>query len=410
MNTEDAITATVDPCCESDIGFPAVIPFSFPLPPFPDASSQALDTIPVLHLINGEHYAGAERVQDLLAARLPEFGFSVGFACVKRDVFDEVRESRDAPLFDVPMRTKFDLRAARRVAGIVRDGKYRILHAHGVRTGLIGGIAARMTGVPMVYHAHSPTSRDSTRRWADRINGLVERLSLRGASRVIAVSKAMAKHIVSEGFDPARVRVVTNGVPSPGRLPDRPTPSGTWTLGMVALFRPRKGLEVLLEAMAILRRRGTIVHLRAVGAFESSKYEAEIAARVHRLQLNEQIAWTGFTRRVGSELGRVDLLVLPSLFGEGLPMVVLEAMAAGVPVVATSVPGVPEAIHNGREGVLVAPDDPDELARGIADVVEGRYNWESLRANALRRHTERFSDRAMAASVAAVYRDILAVS
>src|SRR5664279_4661979 len=104
-------------------------PAAVPLPP-----SAYAETIRVLHLINGEHYAGAERVQDLLAQRLPEFGFSVGFACVKLDVFDEMREARDAPLYDVPMRTRFDLRTARRVAEIIREGGYRILHAHSVRT------------------------------------------------------------------------------------------------------------------------------------------------------------------------------------------------------------------------------------------------------------------------------------
>jgi glycosyltransferase involved in cell wall biosynthesis len=105
----------------------------------------------------------------------------------------------------------------------------------------------------------------------------------------------------------------------------------------------------------------------------------------------------------------MDLLVLPSLFGEGLPMVVLEAMAAGVPVVATRVPGVPEAIRHGEDGVLVNPNDPVDLARAIADLVGGRYNWESLRASAFERHAERFSDRAMAASVAAVYKELLGV-
>ncbi len=90
-----------------------------------------------------------------------------------------MRESRDVPLYNVPMRTKFDLLAARRVAKIIREGGYRILHGHSVRTALIGGIAARMAGVPMVYHAHSPASHDSTRRLANRLNGLVERLSLR---------------------------------------------------------------------------------------------------------------------------------------------------------------------------------------------------------------------------------------
>ena len=401
MSPENIIAACAESPCETASGVVCIVSGS---------PSTLRETIPVLHLINGEHYAGAERVQDLLAKRLPEFGFSAGFACVKLDLFDAMRESRDAPLYNVPMRTKFDLLAARRVAGIIREGGYQILHAHSVRTALIGGIAARMAGVPMVYHAHSPTSHDSTRHMANRLNGLVERLSLRRASRVIAVSQAMAEHIAREGFDPARITVVANGVPSPGPLPDRRPPGGCWTLGMIALFRPRKGIEVLLDAMAILRQQGITVHLRAVGAFESPGYEAEIAAHTRRLQLNEQIAWTGLTRQVGAELRKMDLLVLPSLFGEGLPMVVLEAMAAGVPVVASRVPGVPEAIRHGQDGVLVDPNDPADLAREIADVIAGRYNWESLRASAFQRHAERFSDRAMAAAVAAVYQDILGVS
>jgi len=363
--------------------------------------------IPVLHLINGEHYAGAERVQDLLALRLPEFGYSVGFACVKPDAFEALRASRDAPLFNVPMRTRFDLRVARRVARILAEGGYRLLHCHTVRTALAGRIAARLAGVPMVYHAHSPASRDSTRRWANFVNGQVERWSLRGASRVIAVSQAMAEHVAAEGFDPARTVVVHNGVPSPGALPDRDKPNGAWTLGMAALFRPRKGVETLLEAMARLRRRGIRVRLRAVGAFESSDYEARIAALVRRLDLVEDVDWTGFTRDVAAELRRMDLLVLPSLFGEGLPMIVLEAMASGVPVAATRVPGVPEAIRHGIEGVLAEPGDPDALAAAVADVVEGRFDWLALRRNAQQRHAESFSDRAMAAGVAAVYRDLL---
>ena len=379
MNTENASTASTTSPCQASSGFPTIIPLPSPLSPLP---SPLPVPVPVLHLINGEHYAGAERVQDLLAKCLPEFGFSVGFACLKLDVFDAMRESRDAPLFNVPMAMRFDLRAARRVVGIIRQGDYRLLHCHSVRTALIGAIAARRAGVPMVYHVHSPASQDSTRRWMDRINGFVQRLSLRGASRAIAVSQAMADHVVGEGFDPARVTMVSNGVPGLATLPSRAEPVGCWTLGMVALFRPRKGLEVLLEAMAILRQRGIPVQLRAVGTFESPKYEAEIAARVRQLQLSEHVLWTGFTRHVAVELARMDLLVLPSSFGEGLPMVVLEAMAAGVPVVASRVPGVPEAIRHGQDGILTEPNDPAGLAQAIADVIDGRYNWATLRASA----------------------------
>jgi len=104
---------------------------------------------------------------------------------------------------------------------------------------------------------------------------------------------------------------------------------------------------------------------------------------------------------------QMDLFVLPSLFGEGLPMVVLESMAAGVPVVGTTVEGVPEAIREGKDGLLANPGDADDLARAIAQVISGEADWSQLQSTALARHSERFSDHAMAAGVAEVYKSLL---
>jgi glycosyltransferase involved in cell wall biosynthesis len=385
-----------------------VMPVPVVLPPIEMRQPSApVQTVGVLHLINGEYYAGAERVQDLLAQHLPALGFSVGFACVKLDLFDAMRESHDAPLYDVRMRNRFDITIASRLTKIVQQNDYRLIHCHSVRTALIGNIVSRRTGVPMAYHVHSPASRDSTRYWRDRFNGWVERLSLRRASRVITVSHALAEHIERMGIEPDRIRVVPNGVPELAEFPDRSRPIGCWTLGIAALFRPRKGLEVLLDAMARLLQDGVPVHLRAVGSFESPQYAAEIAAHVERLRLSDHITWTGFTRDVAGEMQKMDLFVLPSLFGEGLPMVVLEAMTAGVPIVAARVPGIPEAIRDGQDGLLVEPGNAADLTRAIAAVMRGEYDWSALRANARTRHAACFSDRAMASGVAAVYREIL---
>jgi len=338
---------------------------------------------------------------------LPEEGFRVGFACVKLDLFDELREARDADLHDVSMRGRLDFRPIARLTRIIRQGDYRLVHCHSVRAAMVGAPAAKRAGVPMVYHVHSPASRDSTRRWFDRFNGLVERWCLCRAARAICVSRAMADHIAGEGFDAARIRVVANGVPSPRTIRNDAVPCGQWTLGTAALFRPRKGLEVLLDALALLRRQGHPVRLRAVGAFESARYESEILRRAAHQNLLRDIVWTGFTRDVGAELAQMDLFVLPSLFGEGMPMVVLEAMAAGVPVVASDIAGVGEAGRHGRDGLLVSPGDAEDLAENIAAMIDGRCDWSAMHHSALGRHAQRFSDRAMAAGVAEVYRELL---
>jgi len=364
-------------------------------------------TIRVLHVINGEHYSGAERVQDLLAGKLAELGFEVGFACVKPDRFPGVRKSREAPLYAVPMRGKLDLRGVGRLVRITRQGDYRLLHAHTPRTLLVAAMASLLTGVPLVYHVHSPTSRDSTRRWQNRINAAIEWLGMRMASALIAVSRSLGEHVRRLGMPGRKICVVPNGVPCRRPRTTRPAGKREWTLGTVALFRPRKGMEVLLEALAKLRSEGLPVRLRAVGGFETLEYERQVKSLAARLGLAEAVDWTGFTEDVDRELARVDLFVLPSLFGEGLPMVVLEAMAAGVPVVATRVEGVPEAIRDGHDGLVAEPGDSHSLARAIRRVVCGKVNWSLLRRSALERQAERFSDRSMAAGVAEVYRRVL---
>jgi glycosyltransferase involved in cell wall biosynthesis len=224
---------------------------------------------------------------------------------------------------------------------------------------------------------------------------------------LIVVSESLRARMIRQGYDPRRITVVSNGVPSLCEIPPRSKPRGSWTLGTVALFRPRKGIEVLLEALALLYYRGYPFRLRAVGKFETEAYRREIHALEERLGLGGCVQWTGFTNDVISELGEMDLFVLPSLYGEGLPMVVLEAMAAGVPVIAAAVEGVPEAIRDRREGLLVRPGDPYDLARAIAAVLDGAVDWSRLRENAPQRQKTFFSDRSMAEGVAAVYRQVL---
>ncbi len=362
----------------------------------------------VLHVVNGEHYSGAERVQDLLAGKLPQFGFDVGLACLKPNKFPKLRRDRTAPLYELPMRGRLDLRAVGRLVRLVGKQDYRLLHAHTPRALLVAALASTMTGVPLVYHVHSPAFRDSTRRFQNRLNALVERTGLCRASAVVAVSESLGRqvrHVRSAG---RMVAVVHNGVPCRRPGPPRPVGNRQWTLGTVALFRPRKGMEVLLEAVAELRSRGLPVRLQAVGGFETPQYEGQIKGLTASLGLTDAVRWTGLTRDVEAELARMDLFVLPSLFGEGLPMVVLEAMAAGVPVVATRVEGVPEAIRHGQDGLLAEPGSPRSLADLIAGVVRGDADWSAMRASALKRQARLFSDHSMAAGVAAVYRRVLA--
>jgi glycosyltransferase involved in cell wall biosynthesis len=385
-----------------------VEPLHDPTSPYQRTAEPAQATARVLHLINGEHYSGAERVQDLLARELPQFGFDVGFACVKPFRFPNARESKSTPLVELPMRGRFDLRVVKKLVRLIDDEQYVLIHAHTPRTALVGRLAAQRTGVPLIYHVHSPAGHDSTRQFLNAFNALVEWHSLRGADRLITVSPSLQRYMIQRGFDAARIVCVPNGVPIARATIDRSPPVGTWTLGTIALFRPRKGTEVLLEALAALRSWGVDVRLRAVGGFETLAYETAILGLADRLGLAGSIDWTGFTRDVNAELARMDVFALPSLFGEGLPMVVLEAMAAGVPVVATRVEGVPEAVVHRETGLLVDPDSVSQLASAIRQFIDAKIDYAEMSRRGRERHAELFSDVAMARNVANVYRDVLA--
>lgn len=361
----------------------------------------------VLHVVNGEHYSGAERVQDLLGLRLPHHGYEAGFVSLKPGLFGDYRKSIDAPLCELEMAARWDLRAVRQVARIATEGHYDLLHAHTPRSAMVASLAARRTGLPLVYHVHSPTSRDSTRWFANWVNDRVERWSIGAADKLITVSPTLTQHMQSMGVDPDRIQCVLNGVPAHPHVTPRRQPEGTWTIGMVALFRPRKGAEALLEAIAMLKSRGIHLELRAIGPFETTEYEEQLVSLANRLGIAGSVKWVGFAEDVTHELDQIDALVLPSLFGEGLPMVVLEAMAAGLPVVATHCEGVAEAVLHRETGYLVEPGSVSQLAQAIEDLLVGDLDYEQASALAIERHTQRFSDDAMAAQVARVYRDVL---
>jgi glycosyltransferase involved in cell wall biosynthesis len=246
----------------------------------------------VLHVINGEHYSGAERVQDLLAANLPQAGFDVSFACLKPDKFASARKCESATLYELPMRSRFDVRVVWQLWKIVRREGYALLHAHTPRSLLAARAVAWLADVPIVYHVHSPTSRDTTHAWRNRLNHWTEKFSLTGVRAMIAVSGSLRRHMLNQGYADDIVFRVANGVPVPAVVRDESVPGPVWELGMSALFRPRKGLEILLEAMAVLRSRDVPIRLRAIGAFETAAYEQEIKKRAADLGVDDAIVWT----------------------------------------------------------------------------------------------------------------------
>lgn len=371
--------------------------------PEPDVS-----TLRVLHLINGEHFAGAERVQQLLGKRLPEQQIACHFVCLKNGRFPELCGLKPDMVTTLPMKSRFDTSIVHSIRKLLASSSFDLLHAHTPRSAMIASMISRKVGLPWVFHVHSPTARDSTRAWINRLNDCIERWALWNCDHIITVSKSLRREMIRRGYPRTKTTCIPNGVPihtpidSLGRREQQ-----AWRVGMAALVRPRKGIEILLQSIARILPVRPQLSVDVIGSFETAEYEKTVRKLVMDLQLEKQVRFVGFTKDVPAAMAQLDALVLPSLFGEGMPMVVLEALAQGIPVVATEVEGTPEVIRHGREGFLAKPGDAQSLAERILEITSDRQRWTNLSQHALARHREKYTDTILAQRTADLYRRVL---
>lgn len=360
----------------------------------------------VLHIVNGEHYAGAARVQDLLAQHLPQNGFDVQFATLLPGRFDTQRTCQSVPLEYFPMKYRLDLAPVRAIAAFAKKNTVALLHSHTTRSAMIAAAASRISGIPFVHHVHCQMNTEVGRRWKSQLNLWIERTACQRAVRTIAVSDSIRKFMKRSGFRTDNCEVVPNGVPQPAIAKSSRQLHQPWVIGMVALLRERKGLETLLNSLPLLTAEQD-VRLKIVGPFETPEYEQQIHSLANRLGISDRIQWTGFSSDVSRELLDMDLLVLPSVLSEGMPMVLLEAMASSIPILGSKVDGITDVIQHEHNGLLAEAGCPVSLAKQLNRILTGETDWHFLRANCQQEYEARYSSEVMAAGVADVYRQIL---
>lgn len=357
----------------------------------------------VLHVVNGEYYAGAEKVQDLLALHSTRLGIDSGFACVRGDQFPLKRECQDAPLESHNLSHPWHFKSIKAIAKMVETGNYDLLHAHTPRSGWAALSAGKLSGRPVVYTVHDMFLGQK----AGLIRSAFNRYSinrLQHADFVTTVSPETTQLAERLKLGKNR-RMILNGVPAALDL-NRLHPGKVWTLGSVGLIRPCKGIEVLIEAIAILKQRNCPIEATIVGTFYTESYKQEIMQLVTRNGVAADIHFPGFTTDVASHLKKFDLFVMPSVEPEGLPMVLLEAMAHGLPMIGSDVPGVRDAIAHGSDGWIIPNRNPEALANTVQNFVTGQIKWKEMSQNAIQRHHRQFSAQRMAMEFSEVYHSL----
>ncbi len=360
--------------------------------------------IRALHVINSLVTGGAEMLLLRLCTSLPQSGVEPIVATLLPGG-DLEKRFRDAgvTLVDLSRKGKPSVGAVNHLVREIRARKVDIVHTHLVRAGIAGKLAAAVSRVPVVTTRHY--TRDAkSRRWDFVAEDVLTRLL---ADRVIAIGESVFDTIREQNVcDHEKVVLHRNAIDVASYAhQDRHERTTNLVIGTVGRLHPAKAHEVFLDALAMVRRNHPEVTGVIVGGGERLGVLKEYT---EQRDLADAVTFTGpvDSDAVRDWLHRFDIFVLPSDW-EGLPISLIEAAAASLPVVATDVGGCPEVVRDGETGFLVPPRDPKAMADAISRLVIDENLRTAFGNRAVEVAKSEFDIRRLADQTAALYREIL---
>jgi len=270
------------------------------------------------------------------------------------------------------------IRCYRFIYSILKKGSFDLIHTHGYFADIVGIPIAKKMSIPIISTCHGFISNDRNLR----IYNLLDRIVLRFADKIIAVSEEIKKLLIRSKIQESRIEVILNAVDTiivseqmrENRKEKRRSLNigeEELVVGYVGRLSEEKGIKNLIEAGILLIKSGVPVKILIIGDGSQKK---ELEELVNRNGLTSQVIFPGFQNDIENWLPALDIFCLPSLM-EGTPMSLLEAMAYGIPVVASAVGGIPDVVQSGKNGILVSPNNPEELKEAIVNI----YRDKSLR-------------------------------
>ncbi len=345
----------------------------------------------ILHLSSTSGPGGAEMIVRRLASSLDRNRFRSIVCLFRPGWLSESCQEAGLPTSIIGIKHAVDLQWARKVAALIRHERVSVIHAHEFTANVYGSLLGKLLSVPVVATIHGKNyyweqaKRRVAYRWVSR------------QANLVAVSQDLKQFVMQRvGVSADRISVIYNGVepfrdPAPEQVDLIREELGlaAWdhVIGAVGSLYPVKGHRHLLNALPAVLREFPKSLLLLVGRGDQ---EGALKEQAVELGIDRHVRFLGFRKDVPLLLSLVDLFVLPSL-SEGLSMALLEAMAAGKPVVATRVGGNPELVEDSRTGFLVPSEDPSALAEGMLRALRGRAQGCDMGSEGKRLVSERFS-------------------
>ena len=361
-----------------------------------------------VHLNTERGWRGGEQQMAYLAEGLRTRGHRVMIVAQRGSEAAKRLATAGFEVIERRMRGEADVIAIARLATLFRRIRPDVVHCHTSHAHALGRLAARFGGRPAVVVSRR-VDFSIYRRSFFRLNGIKYS---KGVDRIIAVSDAVKNVLVRDGLDPARIAVVRDAI-DVDRIRKATPVDVRARVGLGARARiilavgalvGHKGHRHLVDAIPSLVSAAPEAHVVIAGEGE---LRPELERLAIRLGVAGRLLMPGYIEDVAGWFPAADVFVMPSV-EEGLGSSVLDAMAAGTPIVATTAGGIPEVVRDGVDGLLVPPGDAAALSRAIAELLRDRYKAHDLATAATKRVETEFPVSRMVEETLAVYGAILA--
>lgn len=356
----------------------------------------------ILHVETGRHlWGGAQQVLYLVRG-LGRLGIANVLVCTDGSAVSD-NAPTDCSVVALPMAGDLDLAFIGRLKAVLKAEQPDLVHVHSRRgADPLAAIAARLSGVPAIV----------SRRVDNAENRWLARLKYRLYRKVIVVADGIREVLLAEGVPGDHLRLVHSGVdqrrfrPDPDRgwlAADLGIAEGTIVIAMVAQYIHRKGHRIMLDALPAVLEKHPDLQVLCCG---SGAGQEALAAQVEERGLAEQVRLLGFRDDLEKILPCCAMALHPALT-EGICGAALQAQSCGVPVIASRVGGLPEAVAEDISGLLVSPGDVEQLSRAIRRLLDDEELRQRLGAAGPGYVADRFSISAMVQGNLEVYREVL---
>lgn len=327
-----------------------------------------------------------------------------------RNLLTETLQKLSIPVISIPEDGPYDFSTIRKLKSLTLNLSPDLVQTHAVKSHFLMRLSGIPHRIPWVAFHHGYTST----AWQTRLHNKLDRWSLRDAAQLVTVSRASLKQLQAQGIDTSKSRVFHNAVPENYGFESRSKadlqalratlkiPEGCKVILSVGRLSKEKDQLSLVQAMSELPKQVS-PYLLMVGDGPERK---TIAQKVQELGLVDRVILTGMEDHVEPFYGLADVVVISSR-SEGSPNVLLEALAAGVPVVTTAVGGIPEMVNDGEHVYLVQPGNAKQMADAIATVLADDERSRLLVENSKNLVRARFSPEERARGLTEMYKGIL---